>query len=172
MKLQLRDLAFTVGKATLSAGMADPYWLKKYHPSGYGGLRWSLDVETKPRKALDGETWAPRVYHETMRLDIRRWIELAGQVVAWKGPYDRQTGEPRGGFYVWEHGNMPQGRIEFGRRRGVKIAVHWEGLCDVQWRDPYKAKVPFHLDAKATFTGVLLNGSEKDTEESMRDRLA
>ena len=54
-------------------------------------------------------------------------MEISGQVVEWHSPLDEANGEPNGGFYVFEHGDIPQGKLQFLGRNGKKFAVHWDG---------------------------------------------
>jgi hypothetical protein len=156
--------------AELSAAIPDPYWSLKYNPTGDAGLVWSLDVGTEPE--VGGEMWRPRAYHENLHFPIRRWMDVAGQFVEWSARYEEESGEPNGGFYVMEHGDIPRANLRFFERDGVTFRFEWTGVCDVFWNDEYGQDVPFSAAGWAEFTSVIVYGSESDTDETFRARLA
>ena len=168
--LALKNLVFGIAGATLSGAMPDPYWSRKYDRGGDATLRWSLEVDTRGQ-ILNDESWAPHVYHHTLRFPVRHWIHIQGQSVAWNFPFDARTGQPNGGFYVFEHANISRASLRFIERRGVNFRFSWEGLCDVHWDDEYGKDVPFAANGWATFTGIIAYGSEFDTNERLRARL-
>jgi hypothetical protein len=170
MKLILRNKTFAIKSAKLAAAIPDPYWVRTYHPNGDDRLFWSLDVATE--REAEGDMWGPRVYHENLHFPIRRWIEVANQVVDWAERYDEESGEPNGGFYVVEHGDIPRARMSFFERDGTSFRFEWAGACDVFWDEEYGQDVPFAVAGWAGFTGVIVRGSESDTDESVLDRLA
>jgi hypothetical protein len=170
MILRLKDKSFPVKLATLSAVIPDPYWSQKYDPDGYAGLSWSLCIETE--RDSTNEIWGARAYHETLRYSVRRWIEVAGQVVDWSEPFDAESGEPNGGFYVFEHADISRGRLAFLERSGARMRFNWEGLCDVFFNEEYGKDLPFCTFGWATFQGVTVNGNESDTDATLRARLA
>ena len=124
MGLILKDRSFALKRAELSAAIPDPYWSRKYNPTGDASLFWSLDVEAECE--TDGEMWGPLVYHENLHFPIRRWMEAVGQVVEWSDRSDEETGEPNGGFYVVEHGDIPRARLCFVKRDGTRLPVRVE----------------------------------------------
>lgn len=160
----------TLESTRLSAAIPDPYWSHTYDPNGDARLFWSLDVDAECE--AEGEMWGPRVYHENLHFPIRRWMEVAGQVVEWSEQYDEESGEPNGGFYVLEHGDIPRARLSFFERDGTRFRFEWAGVCDVFWDDEFGQDVPFSASGWAEFTGVIVRGSELDTDESLRGRLA
>ena len=168
--LALKALVFDIAGATLSGTIPDPYWSRKFDRGGDAMLRWSLDVDTT-RQILNDESWAPYLYHHTLRLPVRRWIHIQGQSVAWNVPFDARTGQPNGGFYVFEHAKISRASLRFIERLGVKFRFNWEGLCDIDWDDEYGKDVPFAANGWATFTGIIAYGSEFDTDELLRARV-
>jgi hypothetical protein len=170
MGLLLKAKAFDLKSARLSAAIPDPYWIRKYNPTGDARLFWSLEVQAE--RETGGEMWGPRAYHENLYFPIRRWMDVAGQVVEWSERYEEESGEPNGGFYVVEHGDIPRARLRFLERDGVAFRFQWEGVCDVFWDEEYGQDVPFSASGWADFTGVIVRGSESDTEETLRGRLA
>lgn len=169
--LKIKDRDFRIKDATIKAFVVDPYWHKKYNTMGMSGLYWSLNVQCE-REEFDGESWAPCVYFESMVLPISAWTHLEGQQVVWHAARDAQTGEPNGGFYVFEHGDIPKGRIGIGLREGSNFKIEWDGLCDIYFDDIYKNDVPFSLITQANFEGITVMASEYDTTETVRTRLA
>jgi hypothetical protein len=129
-----------------------------------------LDVEAE--RETEGEMWRPRVYHENLQFRIRRWLEIAGRAVEWSERYEEESGEPNGGFYVVEHGGIPHARLSFFERDGTRFRFEWTGACDVFWDEEYSQDVPFSVSGWAEFTGVIVRGSESDTDETLRGRLA
>jgi len=119
-----------------------------------------------------GEMWEPYAYHQNLHFPIRRWRDVTGQVVEWSERYDDESGEPNGGFYVVEHGDIPRARLRFVERIDFKFRFEWEGVCDVCWDEEYGQDVPFSASGWAEFTGVRVRGNESDTDESFRLRLA
>jgi hypothetical protein len=170
MRLTLKDKTFALQSARLSATIPDPYWERMYTPTGDARLFWSLEVVAE--QGTGGEIWGPRVYHENLHFPIRRWMDVVGQAVEWSEPYEEESGEPNGGFYVVEHGDIPSAHLRFTERDGVSFRFEWEGVCDVFWDDEYGQDVPFSASGWAEFTGVIVRGSESDTDETLRGRLA
>lgn len=170
MRLTLRNKTFALKSAKLSAAIPDPYWSHTYNPNGDARLFWSLDVAAEREPA--GEMWGPLVYHENLHFPIRRWVEVAGQLVAWSERCDEESGEPNGGFYVLEHGDIPRARLSFFERDCTHFRFEWAGVCDVFWDKEYGQDVPFSVEGWAEFTEVIVRGSESDTDETLRSRLA
>jgi hypothetical protein len=170
MRITLRDRTFTIERATLSAAIPDPYWSAKYNPYGDARLFWCLELVGKRR--VDDEMWEPLVYHENLHFPIRRWVEVTGQLVEWSTSVDDESGEPNGAFYILEHEAISQGKLGFFERDGFRFRFEWDGVCDVFWDEEYGQDVPFSAAGWATFTGIVVRGSELDTEKSILNRLA
>lgn len=173
MILNYRNVPFALKRAELSATILDPYWVRTYEPNGEQRLFWSLEVVAE----RSGERLGPHLYHEHLDFPIRRWIEVAGQVVEWSQPYDPQSGELNGVFYVVQHGEIRRGCLRFLERDGVAFRFDWAGVCEVLWEDfgdedKDDREAPFSASGWAEFTGVIVQGSERDTDETLRGRLA
>src|SRR5262249_37716919 len=95
-----------------------------------------------------------------------------GQVIEWSDRYDEESGEPNGGVYVFEHGDIPRARLCFVKRDGTKFLFEGDGLCEVFWGDEYGGGGPFSTSGWAGFHGGIVRGSEFDTAETLRLRLA
>jgi hypothetical protein len=171
-QLKLRNLTFPIAEATITATLVDPHWAAKYAPDGDHRLFWSLDVQAAPLK-VQREMWEPRIYHETMHFDIRSWKKLEGQSLQWSKSFDERSGEPNGGFYVFEHGDITRADLRIGARSSTGFVVDWTGRCNVHFDGgEFGADVPFELNATAVFRQIVVNASEKDDDASVRARLA
>lgn len=170
MNLTIKDLVFDIESATLGAALVDPYWSRKYDPGGDTTLHWALDVATRDQ-IVDGMTWAPQVSHDWLRFSVRRWIDIQGQSIAWDVPFDGRTGKPNGSFCVFEHAEISRASLRFVERAGLKFRFEWEGLCDIDWGNDDGTGVPFVANGWATFTHIIVCGSEFDTDELLRARL-
>ncbi len=170
MSLILKDLVFEIDEATLCGGVPDPYWMGEYHPGGDPRLGWMLDILLKPKEVEDSD-WEPRVYHDSLHFPVRKWVEIAGQVVEWESAFD-ENGEPNGCFYVFQHEDISRSRLEFLDRKHARILIYWEGLCNVFGTEEYGEDVPFSLNTWATFTEITVRGSEADSDKTLRDRLS
>ena len=169
MEFILKDKPFAIERAELSATVPDPYWLRKYHPTGDSRLFWCLEVEAEGE--VDEDVLTPFAAVEEMRFPIRRWTDLAGQFIEWSGPADEKAGVPNGRFYLEDHGRISRARLRFTEQDGVRLRFEWEGLCDVHWPYEFEQDVPFSATGWANFRGVAVFGSASDTEESLRSRL-
>jgi hypothetical protein len=168
--LFLRDRDFEIESATIEASVGDPHWCDTYNRGRAKDLFWSIDVLARPR-AFDGETWAPRVYFECLELPVKSWKDLAGMRKEWNDGYDDRTGEPNGCVYVFEHEEISRGSLIVGARRDARFELRWEGICNVHWDDEFGEGVPFRIETDATFAGISVAGSEKDTDASVLARL-
>ena len=171
MRLRLRDLTFPIQSATLSGRLVDPHWASKYDPTNPVRLTWSLTIQCESRQHL-GDVWAPLIAHDTLQPTLARWTDWPGQVFAWSRPFDKTTGKPNGSFYVFEHADIPRGRLEFLSRAGLDFEIAWTGACDIRRSWKYGTSVPFALRATVRFTNILVRGSEHDTDATIRARLA
>ena len=169
MWIRLKELLFPIRRAKLSAAVPDPYWSAKYNPSGDARLFWRFELEGE--RADGVEMWEPLASHENLHFPIRRWVEVAGQVVEWSSAADNESGEPNGSLYVVEHEAIFQGRLAFLERDGLRFRFSWVGICDVFWDEEYGQNVQFSAEGWATFTEIVVRGNEKDTAESLRERL-
>jgi hypothetical protein len=170
MQLILKEKPFALKSAKLSAAIPDPYWSRMYNPTGDTRLVWFLEVEAEPE--TEGEMWAPSISHENLHFPIRRWMDVVGQEVEWSEPYEEKSGAPNGRFYVFEHQDIPRARLQFLERNGVTFRFDWEGICDVFGDEEYDQNVPFSVSGWAEFTDIVVRGSESDTSETLRARLA
>ena len=168
MAFTIRDLPFAVAEAGLRCTIGDPHWLDTYGGGGDVQPVWALSCQATKRE-VRGHVWAPHAYQENLHLPIRDWRALAGQAVAWTSARDDDD-EANGGFYVFEHGDIPHGVLRFLERKGDLVRVDWSGRCDIHFDDDYDEQVPFRIDAWAKFEGLLVKGSERDDDASIRAR--
>jgi hypothetical protein len=171
MAFHLGRLVFRVESATLSASLPDPYWCKTYNKGSESELLWGIHFRMSPA-IIDGVRWAPSLDWESRSLPIRQWKDFAGRTISWDRPYDEESGESVGSFYVFEHASVPRACLRMGERQGPEFAVVGNGVCDVFWDQEFGENVPFRLAATMTFTRVRVNGTEFDTAKSLAERLA
>ncbi len=105
------------------------------------GENWGVEIETV-EEVFDGETWAPYLYHQGLRLRAENVTELQGQKTAWRD----ETNDPhpeQGTMYVFGHEDVRKCEISFGELKDETIQFTWNGLCDVYWDETYRDNVPF-----------------------------
>ena len=169
MTFTIKDLAFEVADAGLQCTIGDPHWRETYGGGGDVAPVWALSCQAS-EKEVHGYAWAPHAYQENLHLPIRDWRAVAGQTVSWSQPWDEEHDEANGGFYVFEHEDIRDGVLRFLEWNGARIRFEWTGHSDIHFDDDYDAGVPFRIEAWATFDGLLVNGSEKDDDTSVRAR--
>lgn len=107
-----------------------------------GGL-WSVEIETAP-KEFDGEMWAPRLYHQGLRLPAHTGSGLEGTSTSWRRKSDAACPHPELGLmHVFGHHDVYDTTLAFGRVNAGHIELVWDGLCDVFWSGDFTEAVPF-----------------------------
>ena len=180
MEFTLKGKPFALKSAELFATILDPSRLPKHLPEGDPRPFWSLEVWAEGKwiedewdeEEMGGVEAEARATAEEMRFPIRRWQDLVGATVEWAGPYDQKVGGPYGGFYLGEHDSISRARLRFTERDGTTFRFEWEGVCNVYGDEGYEREVPFSAAGWARFTGVTVQGSGADNDESLRGRLA
>lgn len=168
MELILKDTTLPVTSAELSASVLESYDGRRVRfPTGDPRFFWTLEVWVEGE--FEGEVCEARASAEEMSFPVRRWMDVANRTVEWSGPYDEKSGAPYGNFYFNEHDRIGHARLRFAERDGVSFRFEWEGLCNVF---QYGQDLPFAASGWARFTGVTVYGKWKDTDESLRERLA
>jgi hypothetical protein len=162
----LKDLRFEVENATLLGHVYDPYPYE-----GNWTLCWSINISMKERD-VDGEIWCPRLYHDSFRLAVRRWFDVSEQPLVWDAAFNSTTGEPNGGLYVFEHGDIPQATLRFLERNGRNLKVDWTGKCNVFWDERYGENIPFTVETTVRFDYVDVRGTAQDNDATLLERLA
>jgi len=169
VQLTLRDRAFQIEQATLSAQMQDPYWCDKWN----GGVSWQplLSLELQAAEVeYDGEIWSPVLSHDWLPFPSRDWRALANREVKW--PEAAVTGPQDGDMYVFGHHDVYEDELVFGDRRGLEVDVSWHGLCDIFWDEEFGERVPFAATATTRFSAVCLLGCGQDDADTFLERFA
>jgi hypothetical protein len=171
MALRIRDRTFEISEASLMATLADPYGCN-FDDDGRGkGLVWCLGVDVEPRE-IDGEYWQPSLQCGNLKIAVRDWRRIEGLRLAWDEPFDPESGEDNGSFCVFEHENVLRADIRFGSRRDARFSFECSGTCDIGWKEPYDADVPFEIvDEELRFDGIRVRGCERDAPEDLTRRL-
>lgn len=159
---KIKDREFKIYEAKISATILDPYWYEKYGTEFDQEYFWSVSVSAEDR-VFDDYSWEPCASIESILLPIRNWHDIENTVHEWK--------EPEGSFTVFGHEDIYEARLEIGQRIGNKFRLNWKGLCDIHWNEEFSERVPFEIECEAVFTGLGANGSEKDTDESVLNRV-
>jgi len=136
-QLALRDRVFEVSSAEISKGSEGIWW---------------INIETKV-KVYDGENWAPRLYHQGLRLNAVRAADLAGQSTSWRHSTDGDYPHPELGLiYVFGHHHVYNCELRFGSFRSGRLALAWVGLCEVFWDELFQDDVPFECHCELDVT--------------------
>lgn len=161
---------YKIVQAQIYASIGDPYWCDTYNQGEGKAISWSISFETEteniePESESDeDELLPPNVDFDGIPVEINNWHELVGYQAKWKEPINKATGERYGMVYVYDHQLISNGRVRITGRDGTKFQVVASGQNETGER--------FQIDAPAEFTGIYVNGSEYDTNDSIRARVA
>jgi len=160
---KIKEREFEIHEARISATILDPYWYEMYGTEYDHKYFWSINVSAN-NQVFGSYSWAPDASHEDLLLSIRNWHDLENTVYEWK--------KPEGCFTVFGNENITEACIIIGKRKGNKFELSWKGLCDIHWNEEYSENVPFEIECEATFCGAGVNASEKDTDETVLERVS
>lgn len=156
------DHVFRISKAEIEATIGDPYWCDTYNHGKGKSIAWFLSFKTEANEGDD--EWPPSVQIDGIDLSVKNWHDLTGYETKWDAPTNPDTDEIYGTIYVLEHQLILNGHLAISHRRGNWFQVRASGrdeLCGLE----------FVIDAVAEFTEVRVRGSERDSDETVRDRL-
>jgi hypothetical protein len=92
--------------------------------------------------------------------EIKKWQDIAGKIIEWEY-YPEDEDEPHALFYVFEHEEVYNVKIEF-KNMDNKIIVKIKSLCDINWTKKYSNNIPLEIETEIDFFGILCG---KDTTE-------
>ena len=164
------ETIFALRKATISAWMNDPYWVRSFAPDHSLAPKWSVELFFE-RGLIGEDQYEPHVYHHSLPLTLRNWQQLAGFACEWNDSTD-ESGKPKGGFYLWQHGSIIEGRLNLHRVGGTCFRVEWSGVCETLIDDSAQSVSPFSLTAETEFTGVTMAASESESDSEVQERFA
>jgi hypothetical protein len=169
--LSIGDQTFSLEQATLEASLADPY-LAQMNSLAHRPLPllWTLSVKARSR-AVGEIVWAPRLTADHLTPPVRRWIDLVGYARNWDTSKPRED-DPAGSIYVVTHESITRSSLTFVSRTGAQFQVLWHGTCDLFISATYQETVPFRFSGPVQFAGVRVDASEKDSAQTVRQRLA
>jgi hypothetical protein len=169
--LSIGDQTFSLEQATLEASLADPY-LAQMNSLAHRPLPllWTLSVKARSR-AVGEIVWAPRLTADHLTPPVRRWIDLVGYARNWDTSKPRED-DPAGSIYVVTHESITRSSLTFVSRTGAQFQVLWHGTCDLFISATYQDTVPFRFSGPVQFAGVRVDASEKDSAQTVRQRLA
>lgn len=171
MTFRLDDQVYSVQKSSLWAAINDPYWCDTFNDGNEKSLYWGIDIHGAPKKEA-GSLRPPHAYHHTMVFEIKTWKELEGETVEWFDPFDEETQQYNGGFYVQSHGSIVEAKLQLISFDGDQCSVLWDGLCERLWDTSDESPAEFAIETTVPFKEVLVRGHDDDDEQSFRDRLA
>jgi hypothetical protein len=110
----------------------------------------TLDIETVGVD-VDGERWAPYLYHHGLVLGTLAPDELQGSSHVLAAPEGGCPPQQDSGYlYVFGHEEWTHAALHFGRLSGDQIELYIQGAADVLWDDTFGAAVPFECVCLAT----------------------
>ncbi len=151
---------YRIVSAKIFASIGDPYWCDTYNHGKGKPISWSIRFETE---SDDKELAPPNIDFEGIQITGRNWHDLRGYESHWSDPINSETGERYGMTYVYDHQLIRKGNVQISARDGVRFHVNASGQNEEGQH--------FAIDAPAEFAGIYVNGSEPDTDETIRDRL-
>jgi len=165
--LKIKDTLCEIRKAELCAVLPDPYWVEMDKRNGSKDLVWCLDIEcvSTDESVMDG--FDVTLSYENLGFSEKSWMQLEGQIVQWD-----KNENGYGILYVFEHEDITQEKIVFGKRNKFNYEIYWTGLCNIYWDEEYDEDLPFELTTEVKFTGVTVRACEKDNDNTIYERIA
>jgi hypothetical protein len=168
--LLICETRFKLRSGTISAYMNDPYWVQTYAPDYPLEPRWCIDLYFEAGE-LGNDEFEPRVYHESLPINIRSWKQLAGTTYEWKEPFD-DSGQANGGLYLCEHGNITEAHLRIESIESTLHRVELVGTFETLLGDELPPELSFNLTSEVRFSGVSVAGSGRESEMDMRARFS
>ncbi|BAP33392.1 uncharacterized protein CHSO_4355 [Chryseobacterium sp. StRB126] len=85
--------------------------------------------------------------------EIERWQDIAGRTIEWEDyPEDEQ--EPHALFYVYEHTEIYNAKIEF-KTSEDKMIVKIKAACDIYAGESFSDNLPLEVETEIDFYGIL-----------------
>ena len=81
--------------------------------------------------------------------EIQKWQDIAGKTVEWE-EYPEDEEEPHTLFYVSEHEEFHNAKVEFNNING-KIVVKVSALVDINADDDFSDNLPLEIETKVDF---------------------
>lgn len=151
---------YQVVDAQIVAAIGDPYWCDTYNNGQGKSISWSISFETETD---DDELSPPNVDFDVLPIRVKNWHYLVGYETQWTDPINAETDDRYGLTYVYDHQLISNGSIQIKKRDGARFQVVASGQNEEGQQ--------FTINAAAEFKGIYVRGSEKDTDETIVDRL-
>lgn len=85
--------------------------------------------------------------------EIEKWQDIAGRTIEWEDyPEDEQ--EPHALFYVYEHNEVYNAKIDF-KALEEKIIVTIKATCDIYAGECFSDNLPLEVETEVDFYGIL-----------------
>lgn len=128
-------------------------------------LQWSIYVEAAGKADNEGGETAPHVDFDGLdSLKVKDWQNLTGASVLWTEPINDKTNNRYGLTYVWDHQLITKSTLKIVSRKGTQFRVVSSGENERGQR--------FAIDATVEFTGIRVEGSDKDNDVTVKARLS
>ncbi len=155
---------YAIDRAEIVAVLPDPYWCDTYNNGQGKALSWSIRFEAKGRE-ISGDSLSPHVSFDGLNfLKVTDWRDLAGTSITWTEPVNDETGGRYGLTYLYDHQLIINGKLQVKLRDGTVFRIVASGENEEGQK--------FSINADARFVEVRVNGSEKDNDEQIRERLS
>ena len=160
------DNSYKIKSAVITGRLADPYWCDTYNRGKGKELAWFFIFEAKRRRDdKEDDDKPPQVQLDgDLGIQVASWKDLEGVMVKWKHPINKRSGERYGMTWDYYHAFICKGQLAVGHRTGTRFYVEASGIDE--------NNAAFTINANARFTGITVHGSEHDTDETVRERLA
>jgi hypothetical protein len=128
-------------------------------------LQWSIYFKAIDNEEDEDFVAAPHVDFDGLEsLAVRDWRNLAGISASWSRPINDETNSRYGMTYDGEHQLITRCTLKIVSRNGTQFRVVATGENE--------SGQSFAIDAAAEFAGIRVEGTDKDNEKTVENRLS
>jgi len=152
--------SYEIHNATCGAGLGDPYWSDTYNGGRRTRLGWWFEMQVDDP---DPDERAPRVVFDGIFIECQSWVEIVGKHITWTSAINEKHDSRYGWTDTFECSLIVRGSFQITSRHGLLLRVEAHGSDE--WQNE------FEIAADYAFQGIVVNGSERDSNETFRARL-
>ncbi|KUF43193.1 hypothetical protein HX017_04900 [Myroides marinus] len=89
--------------------------------------------------------------------ELNIWEDIAGKTIEWQ-EYSEDEGKPRALFYVFEHTEVTNTKVEFKAKK-EKLIVKISATIDIYGNNGFDENLPLEIETEVDFFGVLCGRS-------------
>jgi len=89
--------------------------------------------------------------------ELNIWKDIEGKTIEWQ-KYSEDEGKPRALFYVFEHTEVTNAKVEFKAKK-EKIIVRISATIDIYGNNGFDENLPLEIETEVDFFGVLCGRS-------------